>query len=91
MVIAKSRVDNNKVVSVSISEVQPAAISWARGTSTTYLIAVSVQNHTANNMLDDWTALKEEMAEHLTKSSPQDDDDLIIDDVVDEEFQPSTM
>ena len=54
--------------------------------------AVSVQNHTANNMLDDWTALKEEMAQHLTKSkSPQDDDGLIINDVVDEEFQPPTM
>ena len=40
-------------------------------------------------MLDDWTALKEEMAEHLTitKSSG----DLIIDDVVDEEFHPPTM
>lgn len=39
-------------------------------------------------MLDDWTALREEMAEHLTKSkSPQDDDDLIIDVDVDEEFQ----
>lgn len=43
-------------------------------------------------MLDDWTALKEEMAQHLTKSkSPQDDDGLIINDVVDEEFQPPTM
>ena len=38
-------------------------------------------------MLDDWTALKEEMAEHLTKSG----DGLIIDDVVGEEFQPPTM